>query len=64
VKPRVRGSAPRACRDGNSGTDIEYPLGIRSDGDRYEYDFLPVGGTRTRPEPRRVREHVFFPTRE
>jgi hypothetical protein len=48
-------------RDDNSGTSTQYPPGTRSD--RYEYkdDFLPVGDTRIRPEPRRVRNGYFFP---
>jgi hypothetical protein len=41
-------------RDGNSGT------GTRPDGAGYGDDFLPAGGTRTRPEPRRVRDGYFF----
>jgi hypothetical protein len=47
-------------RDVNSGTGIGYPLGTRPDGDGHK--FLLVGGTRTRPEPRRVRvwAWVFF----
>jgi hypothetical protein len=44
-------------RDDNSGMGTRYPPGTRSDGYGYEDNFLPVGGTRTRPEPRRV----FFP---
>jgi hypothetical protein len=43
-------------RDGNSGT------GTRPEGYGYVDDFLSVGGTRTRPEPRRVRDEYFFPT--
>jgi hypothetical protein len=41
-------------RDGNSGT------GTRSDGYRYENDFLSMGDIRTRPELRRVRDEYFF----
>jgi hypothetical protein len=43
-----------ACsiRDGNSGT------GTRPDG--YGDDFLPVGGTRTRSESRRIQDGYFF----
>jgi hypothetical protein len=40
-------------RDGNLGT------GTQPDG--YGDDFLPAGGTRTRPESRRVRDRYFFP---
>jgi hypothetical protein len=49
-------------RDGNSGTGTRYPLGTRLDGYRYRYrdNFLPMGGTRTRPELRRVRDGFFF----
>jgi hypothetical protein len=39
-----------ANRDGNSGTGIGYPSGTRLDGYGYEDDFLPAGGTRTRPK--------------
>jgi hypothetical protein len=42
-------------RDGNSGT------GTRPNGYGYGDDFLPVGGIRTRPESRRVRDGYFFP---
>jgi hypothetical protein len=42
-------------RDGNLGT------GTRPDGYEDGDDFLPVGGTRTRPESRRVRDEYFFP---
>jgi hypothetical protein len=42
-------------RDGNLG------MGTRPDGAGYGDDFLPVGGTRTRPEPRPVRGGYFFP---
>jgi hypothetical protein len=62
VNARTEDEHQRSClkgRDGNSGTGNQYSMGTRPDG--YEYDFLPVGKTRTRPEPRRVQ--VFFPTR-
>jgi hypothetical protein len=42
-------------RDGNLG------MGTRHDGYGYGDDFLPAGGTRTRPESRRVRDGYFFP---
>jgi hypothetical protein len=42
-------------RDGNSGT------GTQSDVYRYGDDFLPMGGTRSRPESRRVWDEYFFP---
>jgi hypothetical protein len=48
-------------RDDNSGTDTWYPLVIWPDGYGYRDDFLPVGVTWTRPEPRRVRDGYFFP---
>jgi hypothetical protein len=41
-------------RDGNSGTDTQ------PDGYGYGDDFLPVGGTRIRPESRRVWDGYFF----
>jgi hypothetical protein len=47
--------------DGNSGTGIGYPPCTRPDGDEYGYDFLPVGGTHTRPEPRRIGVRIFSP---
>jgi hypothetical protein len=43
-----------AFRDVNSG------MGTWLDGVRYEDDFLLVGDTRTRPEPRWVRVDIFF----
>jgi hypothetical protein len=43
------------ARDGNSGT------GTRPNGAGYGNDFLPAGGTRTVPEPRRVQGRYFFP---
>jgi hypothetical protein len=46
-------------RDGNSGTGTRYPSGTRPDG--YGDEFLPAGGTCTRPESRRVRDGYFFP---
>jgi hypothetical protein len=46
-------------RDDNSGTGNGYPADTQPDGYKYGYDFLPAGGTRTRPEPMWVR--VFFP---
>jgi hypothetical protein len=36
--------------------------GTRPDRDGYEYDFLPTGGTCTKPEPKRVWARVFFST--
>jgi hypothetical protein len=39
------------CRDGNLGTGTRYPPDTRPDG--YGDDFLPTGGTRTRPDPNR-----------
>jgi hypothetical protein len=42
-------------RDGNSS------MGTRPDGYGYEDNFLLVGGTRIRPESRRVRDGYFFP---
>jgi hypothetical protein len=48
-------------RDGNSGMRTRYPPGIRPDGYGYGDDFLPVSGTRTRPEPRCVWDGYFFP---
>jgi hypothetical protein len=48
-------------RDGNSVMGIRYPSGIWSDGYRYRDNFLPTGGTRTRPESRRIRDMYFFP---
>jgi hypothetical protein len=50
-------------RDGNSGMGIRYPPGTRSDGYGYVDDFLPMGGTRTRPDLRWVRDEYFFSTR-
>jgi hypothetical protein len=47
------------CRDGNLGTGTRYPPDTRPDG--YGDDFLPTGGTRTRPESRRVQDEYFFP---
>jgi hypothetical protein len=41
-------------RDGNLGT------GTRPDGYGYGDDFLPAGGTRTRPESRRAWDEYFF----
>jgi hypothetical protein len=38
-----------------------YPSGTRPDGYGYRHNFLPVGGTRTRPESRRVWDGYFFP---
>jgi hypothetical protein len=52
-------NAMNAARDGNSGTGTRYPSDTRPDG--YGDDFLPVGGTCTRPESRRVRDWYFFP---
>jgi hypothetical protein len=46
-------------RDGNLGTGTRYLSGTRPIG--YGDDFLPVGGTRTRSEPRRIRDGYFFP---
>jgi hypothetical protein len=48
-------------RDGNSGMGIQYSPGIRPNGYRYGDDFLLMGGTRTRPEPRWVQDGYFFP---
>jgi hypothetical protein len=62
VNARTEDEHQRSClkgRDGNSGTGNQYSVGTRPDG--YGYDFLPVGETRTRLEPRRIQ--VFFPTR-
>jgi hypothetical protein len=47
-------------RDGNSGTGTRYPQGTRPEGYGYVDDFLPMGGTRTRPESRRIRDEYFF----
>jgi hypothetical protein len=55
VNARTEDEHQRSClkgRDGNSGTGNQYSVGTQPDG--YGYDFLPVGETRTRPEPRRV----------
>jgi hypothetical protein len=41
--------------------DVNLGTGTRLDGVRYEDDFLLMGGTRTRPESRRVRGGYFFP---
>jgi hypothetical protein len=41
--------------------DTRYPPGTRPDGYGYGDDFLSVGGTRTRHEPRRIRGGYFFP---
>jgi hypothetical protein len=46
--------------DDNLGTGTRYPSGIRPDGYGYGNDFLPAGGTRTRPKSRRVRDGYFF----
>jgi hypothetical protein len=48
-------------RDGNSGTDTRYLLDTQPDGAGHGNNFLPISGTRTRPEPRRVRGGYFFP---
>jgi hypothetical protein len=48
-------------RDGNSGTGIRYSPGSQLDGDGYGYDFLPVGGTCTRPDPSQGRYEYFSP---
>jgi hypothetical protein len=48
-------------RDGNLGTGTRYSSGTRPDGYGYGDDFLPVGGTRTRPESRQVQNEYFFP---
>jgi hypothetical protein len=48
------------CRDGNSGTGIQYPPGTRPDGYGYEDDFLLMGDTRTRLQLRRIRDMYFF----
>jgi hypothetical protein len=48
----------RAVRNLDMG--IRYPPGTRSDGYGYGDDFLPVGDTRTRSEPRWVRNGNFF----
>jgi hypothetical protein len=50
----------RLIRDGNSGMGTRYLPGTRPDGYGYGDDFLPMGGTRTRPEPRWVRDGYFF----
>jgi hypothetical protein len=50
---------PIMSRDDNSGMSTRYPSDTRPDG--YGNDFLPTGGTRTRPESRRVRDGYFFP---
>jgi hypothetical protein len=47
-------------RDGISGMGTRYPLGTRPDGYGYGDDFLPVGGTHTRPESRWVWGRYFF----
>jgi hypothetical protein len=49
------------ARDGNMGTGTQYLLGTWPDGVEYGDDFLPTGGTCTRPEPRRVWGGYFFP---
>jgi hypothetical protein len=49
------------CRDVNSDTGTRYPPGTRPDRAGYKDDFLPTGGTRIRPEPRRIRGGYFFP---
>jgi hypothetical protein len=43
-------------RDGNLSMGTRYPPGTRPDGYGYGDDFLPVGGTRTRSEPRWVHD--------
>jgi hypothetical protein len=48
-------------RDGNSDTGTCYPPSTRLDGYGYGDDFVPTGGTCTRPELRRVRDGYFFP---
>jgi hypothetical protein len=47
-------------RDGNSAMGTRYPPDTRPDGYGHEVNFLPVGDTRTRPEPRWVRDGYFF----
>jgi hypothetical protein len=46
--------------DGNLGMCIRYPPGTQPDGYGYRDNFLPAGGTRTRPEPKRVWGGYFF----
>jgi hypothetical protein len=48
-------------RDDNLSTGTRYPPGTRSDRYGCKDDFLPAGDTRTRSEPRRVRDVYFFP---
>jgi hypothetical protein len=48
-------------RDGNSDMGTRYLPGTRFDGYGYGDDFLPMGGTRTRPDSRWVRDEYFFP---
>jgi hypothetical protein len=49
------------ARDGNLGMSNGYPVGTRSDGYGYGYDYLPMAGIHTRSEPRRVWVRVVFP---
>jgi hypothetical protein len=46
-------------RGGNLGMGTQYSPGTRPDGYGYRDDFLPAGGTRTRPESRRVWDGYF-----
>jgi hypothetical protein len=61
VKKEARRSSSLRNRDGKLGTGTRYPPGTRPNGVGYGDDFLPVGGTRIRPEPRQVRGGYFFP---
>jgi hypothetical protein len=60
LRPDLVPSRPDLARDGNSSTGTRYPSGTRPDRYGYEDDFLPAGGTRTRPESRRIRDGYFF----